>query len=108
MFPQMCRYYYVISARSHSQYEVEALYFDEHPTYWFNEKTRILGEYDFYSFEVKSISYNLIKSFKEISESEFLAAAKSYFNEMLLMKWPEDHWRWSNKLPNDPEWKQKR
>jgi len=115
MFPPMRRYYYVVSPRAWSQFDVSVLHFDEYPTYWFGYKsTKIaypgdwfLGEYDFHSLEVDQLPYAIIKTLPEISKQEFWYAAKSYINRLSCMEWPEDHYRHSNVLPGDPKWKEK-
>ena len=66
MFPEMWRYYKVISYQSSDQYRVECLEFDEHPTYWFDHQSSALGmpgdyylgSFDFYGFWTEDVMAN--------------------------------------------------
>ena len=44
MFPEMNRYYKIISCQSSNEYHVEALAFDEHPIYFFNYHSSMIRE----------------------------------------------------------------
>lgn len=111
MFPEMDRFYKVISYRTLDYREVECLVFDEHPTYWFEfseypnfHSKYYVGEFEFDSFIVEDIDVNALKDMKEIKEGEWLYQAHAYLNEMLDMKWVEDHYRYGGKLPSDMDW----
>ena len=113
LFPEMCRYYKVISCRSENEYRVECLVFDEHPTYWFEYKACrtlrtgdwYLGSFDFDSFRTEDIMARSIREGMEpISEEEFNDAARKYVEELLITKWTPDHFRFGGKLPTDKNW----
>lgn len=113
MFPEMNRYYKIISYQSSNEYHVEALAFDEHPIYFFDYHSPILGEtgdnflgnFDFEGFEVEDVFVQtLINSSKEISEEEYWEAADRYLAELKKIPWTADHYRYGGKLPTDPGW----
>ena len=43
MFPEMKKYYKIISERCESQYSLSVLTFYEHPYYWFNYRSTKMG-----------------------------------------------------------------
>lgn len=110
MFPPMHRYYKVLSARSSNEYRLECLIFDEHPTYWFEYQTTkcagdyYLGSFEFESFIVDSIMANEIEMMREIPTKEFNEAAKHYLEELLNLKFVNEHYRFGNKFPIDTDW----
>lgn len=113
MFPEMNRYYKIISCQSSNEYHVEALAFDEHPTYFFNYYSSMignpgdyfLGNFSFEGFNVEDIFVQtLLMSTKEISEEEYWSAAEKYLSELREMPWYADHYRYGGKLPTDPGW----
>ena len=113
MFPEMNRYYKVISYQSSNEYHVEALAFDEHPTYFFDYHSSMIGEpgdyflgnFDFEGFNVEDIfAQTLLMSAKEISEEEYWTAAEKYLSELRETPWYADHYRCGGKLPTDPGW----
>jgi hypothetical protein len=106
MFPEMNRYYKIISCQSSNEYHVEALAFDEHPTYFFNyQGNHFCGNFSFEGFNIEDIFVQtLINSLKEISEEEYWAAAGKYLSELREMTWYANHYRCGGKLPTDPGW----
>ena len=115
MFPVMKQFYKVISTRTREPYEVYCLTFQEHPTYWFEYQAHrvhykgdyYLGEFDFKSFHVESMTIPTLGQMNEIDESLWNYHANSYLRELLDMKWYEDHWRYGGKLPGDDKWRVK-
>lgn len=113
MFPEMKKFYRVLSNRSENEYRVECLTFYEHPTYWFDYNAHkigfpgdyYLGNFEFESFVVDSFMAKDIRSLTEISKEEFDSYAKKYLDELLNLEWLEDHYRWGGVLPKDEKWK---
>lgn len=113
MFPEMKKFYLVISGRSENEYRVECLTFKEQPTYWFDYQMHkmnfvgdyYLGKFEFESFETESIMVSSLKLMTEISREEFNKYAKEYLDKLLNLEWIEDHYRWGGVLPDDPKWK---
>lgn len=113
MFPEMKKFYHVLSNRSENEYRVECLTFYEHPTYWFDYNAHkigfpgdyYLGNFEFESFVVDSFMVKDIRSLTEISKEEFDSYAKKYLDELLNLEWLEDHYRWGGVLPKDEKWK---
>ena len=112
MFPEMNRYYRVVSNRCENEYRVSCLAFDEHPTYWFRYRSSkigqpgdyYLGHYEFESFDVECMMADDIRSMCEITSVEYQKAAEAYLHELMEMQFPADHYRAGNKLPSDPSW----
>ena len=119
MFPEMYKYYKVISERSSNEFRMEALTFTEHPTYWFNYQhlhnyNYSLGDYyngkfGFTSIEVEdypffcySASGGGINFLTEISLEEYNQALDSYIQELKEIKWNPDHCRCGGKFVTDP------
>lgn len=89
------KYLKVISATSVNVYNVECLFFDEHPTYWFdyqNSKSGTTGDYclgafDFDSVTVKSFHIKDLEQFQEITKEEFDNALRNYIEELIELEW---------------------
>ncbi len=125
MFPEMKKYFKIISARGRNEYGMSALTFYEHPLYWFDyNSSRIgmpgdyfLGKYEFDSIQVedfgafvwlKKDGANLfINDMTEISAEEYNAAMNKYIEELQSINWVADHYRFGGKLPSDPDWERK-
>lgn len=128
MFPEMKKYFKIISARGSNEYRMSALTFYEHPLYWFDyNSSRIgipgdyfLGEYEFESIQVEDFEAfcfrfkndygwtNLfINDMTEISTEEYNAAMNKYIEELQSMNWVADHYRFGGKMPSDPDWERK-
>lgn len=127
MFPEMWRYYKIISARADNEYRIFALKFDEYPTYWFNYHSSkvgragdfYFGNYDFdgitvddfpyYCHDLKSDTPEAIYGDRliEISLEEYNTAMNWYIKRLQVMEWPADHYRWGNRKPGDPDWERK-
>ena len=113
MFPEMRKFFLVLSNRSNNEYRVECLTFYEHPTYWFEYNMHkasypgdfYLGHFEFDGFETDSYLASNIRSYQEISKDEFNLRAKKYLNELLSLNWIEDHYRWGGVFPQDEKWK---
>ena len=118
-FPEMWRYYKIISPRAKDSQCVSVLCFDEHPTYWFSYYTSktgrpedyYLGNYIFSGIEVENFPffypYFEKTALTEITLEEYNKAMNSYISELQKIKWPADHWRRGGKLPSDSEWEEK-
>ena len=121
MFPEMWRYYKIISVRAENEYHVSVLRFDEYPTYWFDYKTSKInragdyyfGHYDFDSIIVEDFPFyccdlhgkdKIGDRLTEISFSEYNTAMILYINRLQEMKWPADHCRFGGKKPGDLDW----
>ena len=122
-FPDMYKYYKVLSIQSENEYRVECLTFYEHPTYWFDTKLSIigvpgngyLGNFELYTVEVESImakdlrnkeySWNHSRKFEEISLEEYNVALRKHYEELINAEWITDHARTCDTLPTDPKWK---
>lgn len=120
MFPEMWRYYKIISARADNEYFVSVLRFDEYPTYWFDYRNSkvgnvgdyYFGQYDFSGITVDVFSYSyytfknncLGEDLIEITLEEYNAAMNWYIKRLQVMKWPADHYRWGDRKPGDPGW----
>lgn len=113
MFPEMRKFYLVLSNRSNNEYRVECLTFKEFPTYWFEYQAHkigcigdyYLGSFEFESFKTESIMASSLKTMTEISKEEFDKYAKDYLDKLLNLEWIEDHYRWGGILPDNPKWK---
>ena len=114
-FPEVKKFYKVLSARSENEYRVECLIFTEHPLYWFNYNAHMmgsagdyyLGRFDFCSFAVESVLADKIREMEEITVEEFNGQACTYLGELLGLKWCPDHCHEGGKLPTDPDWLKK-
>lgn len=111
MFPEMKKFYKVISHQSINEYRVECLTFYEHPFYWFNFQANAnlagdyyLGSFDFESFETEDVMASEIRSKTPISEEEFRTYAIRYVEELLDMPWTARHYRCGSKLPGSKGW----
>lgn len=127
MFPEMWRYYKVISERSENEYHMEVLTFDERPTYWFEYQSHyqshkgylagdFLGGFDFSGIHVTNyplFCFNhdrdvpgtyIIDTLTEISIDEYNRAMDNYVKELQGLTWYADHCRFGNTLPTDPDW----
>lgn len=125
MFPEMWRYYKIISTRAENENRVSALRFDEYPTYWFDYRASEIGRagdfyfghYDFdgiiveglpfycYDYDLKGKEYIKIgDKLTEISLSEYNTAMILYIDRLQEMEWPADHYRFGKKKPGDPNW----
>jgi hypothetical protein len=112
IFPEMKRFFKVLSNRSNNQYRVECLVFDEHPTYWFKYQMHkehtigdyYLGHFDFKSFSTESIMATTLQEMTEISSEEFTIYAYHCAVELLDTEWIPDHYRGGEILPSDPNW----
>jgi hypothetical protein len=112
MFPQMYRYYKVISERSLYKDFVSCLIFDEFPYYWFNYKSHLyhqkgdyfLGEFDFTPIWIDSIALISLKNLEKIDLDDY----EYTFHRMMYaiddMPWVADHYRFGGKLPFDKDW----
>ena len=115
MFPQMKRFYKVISNRSSYSNRIECLVFDAHPTYWFEYQFHLkgmsgdyfFGDFEFESFHTEDVLVNELNHMIEISQKKFDEAAKKYLDELLDTKWYADHYRYGGVLPTDPKWPKK-
>ena len=112
MFPEMWKYYKVISNYAMNEHEVSCLMFDEHPWYWFNyiDPKYYKGFFDFDGITVDSvrIGSNIfidgIEDFVEITTEEFNKALNSYCKELTQLNWIPNHYRYGDKLPIDKDW----
>lgn len=105
MFPEMWRYYKIISTRAENENRVSALRFDEYPTCWFDYRASEIGRagdfyfghYDFDSiivegFPLKGEGHIQIRDeLTEISLSEYNTAMILYIDRLQKMEWPADH-----------------
>lgn len=121
MFPEMRRYYKVVSARAENEYRMTVLTFPERPLYWFDYQNHriglagdgFLGEYEFIGIETDDFPFfcrsrnggREIDRLTEIPESEFFEALDAFVEELKKMKWPADHYRFGNRTPADEDWK---
>lgn len=114
MFPEMYRYYKVISPRAENVYRVSCLTFDEKPWYWFRyNSTRFEhssdhyeGYFEFDGIYVEDIMFHLLTdgTLEEISGEEYINACFRYCEILLNLDWCADHYRLGNKLPTDDDW----
>lgn len=112
LFPEMWKYYKIISERASSEYCVSALTFNEFPVYWFNyqmSKTfRVgdyyCGEYDFESIIIENLNLYNDNDFIEISLKEYNEAMNLYIKRLQMLNWPADHYRLSGALPGEEKW----
>ena len=123
MFPEMWRYYKIISTRAENESRISALRFDEYPTYWFDYQASQIGRagdyyfghYDFDSiivevfpfcyYDLKGEGHIQIRNeLTEISLSEYNTAMILYIDRLQEMEWPADHYRFGGKKPGDPGW----
>lgn len=112
MFPEMWRYYKVVSSRASTHHSVSCLIFDEVPWYFFDYQHQrqnlagnyYMGEFDFRGIWTDSILKNKIDTYTEIEEDEYNIALHNYTQELIDMKWCADHWRSGGVLPSDDEW----
>lgn len=111
---EMYRYTKVISNRSKNRYTVECLEFDEHPLYWYEYNSSVvqhpenyyLGHFDLDTIKTNSV---FIKDFEkydyiEITLEEYNTAMRKHIEELINLKWYEDHCRFGGKLPIDDDW----
>lgn len=112
MFPEMNRYFKVISEQSENECRVECLVFDEHPTYWFSYQSSkagfpgdyYLGSFDFESIYTEDIMVSSLKSMTKISLEEYNKAMRRYIEELITLPWHAEHYRFGGKMPTDPDW----
>lgn len=112
MFPEMYKYYKIVSERGENDYRFSVLTFYEHPYYWFDYQSHMIelsgnyyfGEFDFDSFTVESMMHNSFDKTEEISSEEFADAMRKYTEELIELPWYADHYRFGNKLPTDEGW----
>lgn len=120
MFPEMWRYYKVISARAESSCRVSCLIFDEEPWYYFHYNANIFnhnrdyfeGKFDFNGVYVEDIMISLFTSTKKnkvekVTPDEYKEAMANYCDKLLNLKWCADHYRQGGKLPIDDDWEVK-
>jgi len=115
MFPEMYRYYKVISERADSEYEVSCLIFDEAPTYWFEYQAHrvgmigdyFLGEFEFEPIKVEGVRIDKLKNMEEISSNIFKHNLNLLGNKIAELPWYADHYRFGGKLPTDEGWERK-
>ena len=119
MFPQMYRYYKVISERSDDSLSVSCLIFDEKPHYWFEyqaHKLHMTGDYHLGYFEFcpiwidsvrvkNAIRVKGIEDLEEIDADLFDAEMDKLVARIKEMDWVADHYRFGGKLPDDEGWK---
>ena len=127
LFPEMWRYYKIISARANNEYRVSALRFDEYPTYWFDYKMSKIGHpgdfyfghYEFTSIVIEDFPFfcddwktkgetKVGDKLIEISLTEYNEAMNKYIERLQKLNWPADHYRYGNKMPTDEEWERKK
>ena len=123
MFPEMKKYYKIISERGSNELHLSALTFFEHPMYWFEYQMSLqnrpgnfyFGYYDFKGIEVDDFGAfcrgnngDVINDFVEISLERYNEAMNKYIKELQEMKWPADHYNLGGKLPSDPDWKRRK
>lgn len=116
LFPEISRYYKVISERSSNEYRVECLIFDEFPCYWFDYQSSMTfqagnyyeGHFDFDSFWTDSVMVSSLEKMELVPSEEFDRKAKEYTAALLEMKWTPDHYRAGGKFPGDKGWEEKR
>lgn len=117
IFPEMYRYYKVISERSSSEDRVSCLVFDEKPYYYFlyqNEHPDgwrykpgddYLGRFDFCPVWVEEIPVeNGFEKFKVIEATLFDSEFESMWKKISDLEWIPDHAR-SGKLPEEDGWR---
>jgi hypothetical protein len=112
MFPEMYRYYRIISERALTEYNVSCLIFDEIPTYWFDYQASLkgsigdyfLGEFDFNPIWIDSININSLQNMEQIHEGIFKYELNSLGNKINALPWCADHYRYGDKLPTDDGW----
>lgn len=123
MFPEMWRYYKIISTRAENEYRVSALRFDEYPTYWFDYQASKIGrvgdfyfghydfdsiiveDFPFYCYDLKGKGHIKVGDrLTEISLSEYNAAMILYIDRLQKIGWPADHYRFGGKKPGDSDW----
>lgn len=112
MFPQMWRYYKVISVSANTEKTVSALQFEEYPTYWFIpfkvHEGFSFGSYEFDSIIVDTVNITAIaEALTEISLKEYNDAMLLYIDRLQKIEWPIHHYKWGNKKPEDPDWEVK-
>lgn len=115
LFPEMYKYYKVLSHQSYDQYHVECLTFYEHPTYWFDyvgeRGNYYSGNFELISVEAEDYNAKYIRDgyigvkFEEISLEEYNAAMRKHIEELISLEWTANHARTCNMLPTDPRWK---
>ena len=112
MFPEMYRYYYVVSSQSINEYHLECLAFDEYPYYWFQYSHHtlpqigdyLLGEFEFESIFIENVHINNLKNYEEINAKTYWTAMRDYFDRLMDMPWCANHYRYGEKLPGDIGW----
>ena len=115
MFPEMWRYYKVVSERASTPSLVTCLVFDELPWYFFDypmHKMHCVGDYflgtfDFRGIQTDEILTTKFETYTEIDEDEYNLALHNYTQELIDMKWYPDHYRMGGKLPSDDDWERK-
>jgi len=111
LFPEMLRFYKVISNQSSNECFLECLIFDEHPTYWFDYQAEpavgswYLGNFDFESFHTEDVFISDLEKMREIGIDQYNQAMMDYTKELVNLPWYAEHYRYGNKWPTDPEWK---
>ena len=119
MFPEMYRYYKVISERSDDSPSVSCLIFDEKPYYWFEyqaHKLHMTGDYHLGHFEFcpiwvdsvrvkNAIQVKGIEDMEEIEPDMFDSEMDKLVTGIKEMNWVADHYRYGGKLPDDEGWK---
>ncbi len=119
MFPEMYRYYKVVSERSDDSGFVSCLIFDEMPYYWFEyqaHKIHMTGDYYLGSFEFtpiwvdnirvkNAVRQKGIEDIEEIDADLFNSKMDILVAGIKEMRWEADHYRYGGKLPNDKDWK---
>lgn len=111
---EMYRYTKVISNRSKYRCRVECLEFNEHPLYWYEYNSSMelvpenyyLGHFDLDTIKTNSVFIEDFEKYNymEITLEEYNAAMRKHIEELINLKWYEDHYRFGGKLPIDDDW----
>ena len=112
IFPEVTRYYKVISIQSKNEVRVECLVFDNEPKYYFDYQSSMVGnpgDYYLGSFYFDSIwtedeMASSIRHMEEISLEEYNQAMRDYIDKLIALPWYAEHYRGCNKFPSDPLW----
>ena len=121
LFPEMYRYYKVVSERSDDDLSVSCLVFDEKPHYWFEYQTHrsyMAGDYQLGHFEFcpiwidsvrikNAIRVKGIEDMEEIDADLFDSEMDKLVARIKEMDWVADHYRFGGKLPTDEGWERK-